>query len=159
MASRLAKVLLSTALLLSTHNVAQAEESPDIELAAEKAGVSPKLLAEAVAVTGYDPETYLCLVGALKCPEEPRGYRTEVRLTYYVLEGRTANGERVHLGGTACSTNWPMGTRFRFPNGEIVTCNDRGYLGNKGWLDVWGRPDLFRAYGPYVTVEVLDADT
>jgi hypothetical protein len=71
------------------------------------------------------------------------------------LPGRTASGEMVHPGGTACSYNWALGTRFRFPHGEVFVCNDRGLLGSRGWLDVWNRPDLQARYGAYVDVEVL----
>lgn len=48
-----------------------------------------------------------------------------------------------------------IGTRFRLPNDEVVTCVDRGRLGSSGWLDLWRRADLAREYGPYAMVEVL----
>lgn len=78
-----------------------------------------------------------------------------VRLTYYVLRGRTFSGEGVHYGGTACSWNFSIGQRFKFKTGDVVTCNDRGLLGSAGWLDVWNRPDLTKTFGNYATVEVL----
>jgi len=101
--------------------------------------------------------SYLCYDGYKKyCMVAPASAQLHrVRLTYYTLTGRTANGEITHSGGTACSWNFSFGTRFRFPNGEVFTCNDRGVLESTGWLDVWARPDLQRQYGSYVNVEVL----
>lgn len=78
-----------------------------------------------------------------------------VRLTYYLESGVTYSGQRTYAGGTACSWNYPIGTRFRFEDGEVVVCNDRGMLGSSGWLDVWRRADIARKYGRYATVEVL----
>lgn len=78
-----------------------------------------------------------------------------VRLTFYVESGRTYSGQQTYAGSTACSWNWPIGTRFRLPNDEVVTCVDRGRLGSSGWLDLWRRADLARDYGPYALVEVL----
>jgi hypothetical protein len=88
--------------------------------------------------------------------QEPASYVMDVRLTYYLLEGRTYSGGHTYPGSAACSTNFALGTRFRLPDGDVVVCNDRGLLGRTGWLDVWGRPDLPRRYGNYVTVEVLE---
>ncbi len=79
-----------------------------------------------------------------------------VRLTFYMEAGRTFSGEQTYPGSTACSWNWNIGQRFRFAEGEIVTCNDRGMLGwAPGWLDVWRQPWLVRKYGPWATVEIL----
>ena len=96
-------------------------------------------------------------------PEQPTyapvvglsGYQQRVRLTYYLLTGVTYSGQYTRAGGTACSWNFRIGQRFQFPHGEIFVCNDRGHLGDSGWLDVWKRPDLQRMYGQYVTVRVL----
>jgi len=61
-----------------------------------------------------------------------------VRLTFYVLPGRMANGELVHKGAAACSRGFPMGTRLELPDGWVVECKDRGLLGQgTGWLDIW----------------------
>ncbi len=90
--------------------------------------------------------------------EQPVVVRARVRLTYYVEAGRTYSGQQTYAGSTACSWNWPIGTRFVFRDGETVVCNDRGMLGSGnpiGWLDLWRRPDLVRKYGDYATVEVL----
>lgn len=87
---------------------------------------------------------------------EPHGYQARVRLTYYTLSGRTASGEGVYMGATACSWNYRIGQRFMFSDGEVVRCNDRGLLGSSGWLDIWNQPWLANKYGPYTTVTVLD---
>ena len=78
-----------------------------------------------------------------------------VRLTYYVEAGVTFSGVRTGYGQTACSWNFPLGSRFRFDDGETFVCTDRGRLGWVGWLDLWRRPDLARAYGNYALVERL----
>lgn len=84
-----------------------------------------------------------------------------VRVTYYVLPGRMANGERVHLGAAACSLGYPMGTRLKFRDGFTVECKDRGWLGwDTGWVDVWapsatwGRLNIARDYGDHTWVTV-----
>lgn len=88
--------------------------------------------------------------------EDPDEVQTfTVRLTYYNLNGFTITGEAVHYGGTACSWNFLLGTRFRLNTGDVFICNDRGLLGSTGWLDLWNRPDLVRLLGDYTTVEVL----
>ena len=78
-----------------------------------------------------------------------------VRLTYYVEAGVTFSGGRTGYGQTACSWNYAIGQRFRFDNGEEFVCTDRGHLGSSGWLDLWRRPDLIRAYGTHALVELL----
>lgn len=78
-----------------------------------------------------------------------------VRITYYQESGRTYSGQQTYAGSTACSWNWPLYTRFLLPDGEVLTCIDRGRLGDLGWLDVWRQPSLVSKYGPYVDVEVL----
>lgn len=85
-----------------------------------------------------------------------------VRVTYYVLPGFMANGERVHMGAAACSYGYPMGTLLEFPDGFVVECKDRGYLGrDRGWVDVWspslawGRRYITGDYGDYTWVTVL----
>jgi len=124
--------------------------------AAEEAGLDARDVQAASQSVGVDPWTYLYSTGELARPTYgPMLAVHRVRLTYYTLSGRTYSGEQVSRGGTACSWNYAIGTRFRFPNGEIVRCNDRGLLGSSGWLDVWNRSDLARLYGAYVNVEVL----
>ena len=97
-----------------------------------------------------------------------QGRQEYVRVTYYVLPGYMANGERVHLGAAACSYGFPMGTRLRLPDGWTVTCKDRGYLGrDTGWIDIWapslawGRRYVTGDYGDYawVTVNPLEEET
>ena len=87
--------------------------------------------------------------------EDVQGYYATVRLTYYLDSGLTYGGGHTYYGSAACSWNFPLGTRFMLPDGEVLVCNDRGRLGATGWLDVYARPDLPRAYGNYVTVLVL----
>lgn len=85
----------------------------------------------------------------------PAGGRTlRVRLTYYVLAGRMANGQFVHHGAAACSSNIRMGSTVVFPGGETVVCKDTGRLGNTGWVDVWQGQALTRRYGDYALVTV-----
>jgi hypothetical protein len=79
----------------------------------------------------------------------------QVRLTYYTEYGVTFSGVRTGPGQTACSSNFPLWSRFRFDNGETFVCTDRGRLGSTGWLDLWRRADLARVYGNYALVEVL----
>lgn len=87
-------------------------------------------------------------------PDTPAPVYATVRLTYYNLTGLTYAQTQTRYGITACSWNFPLYTRFRFDNGEVFVCEDRGMLGSSGWLDLWNRPDIARLYGPYVTVEV-----
>lgn len=146
-------LLLLILILQVAVSKANADEIDDV---ADSVGVDSIDLRGAVNTTGLSPLDYLSQVG-----EDPRHSNTvnklyvRVRLTYYVLRGTTATGEGVHLGGTACSSNFRLQTQFRLPTGETLRCNDRGLLGSTGWLDVWGRPDLIRQLGDYTTVEVL----
>lgn len=156
--------------------IAYADGEPPAETirAALKAGVDPIDLQGAINTTSLDADSYLCATGELQegCPvsrpeqgrilDLPTGTMRQVRLTYYALDGVTYGctigtslcGTRP--GGTACSWNFALGTRFRFPDGEVFVCNDRGSgLGSNGWLDVWRRADLPARYGSYVTVEIL----
>lgn len=87
--------------------------------------------------------------------QQPVGYMARVRVTYYNLIGRTFSGIPLYMGSTACSWNFRIGTKFRFPSGETVTCIDRGLLGASGWLDVWKNPGLAHRYEPYTTVMVI----
>lgn len=155
---RLVLHALAVALVLVTAGVARAESIPEQTItAATEAGLDPVDVQGAANTVGADAWTYLYGTGELQRPVPIVSALAlaRVRLTYYNESGLTASGGRTYPGSTACSYNWRFGTRFRFPNGEIVTCNDRGRLGSSGWLDVYRRPDLARAYGPYVTVEVL----
>lgn len=88
------------------------------------------------------------------------------RVTYYVQSGLMASGLRTHPGAAACSTNLSFYTRLRLPDGRIVTCLDRGLLGNGrpiSWVDIyseslfWGRENIAKVYGEVTTVEVLAA--
>lgn len=84
-----------------------------------------------------------------------------VRVTFYTDSGTTYSGTRTRSVVAACSWNWAIGTRFRFPDGREVVCEDRGQLGSSGWLDIWvpsladGRAGVAQAYGSHVSVEVL----
>ena len=148
----LGAAMMLTAMFTST---AHADIPENVATAADEAGVDPIDLAGAVAATGMEPRAYLCATDGLLCPPVRHGYKATVRLTYYVEGGQTASGGRTYAGSTACSYNFAFGTQFRLPDGEVVTCNDRGMLGASGWLDLWRRPDIAHAYGPYATVEVL----
>jgi len=150
--------------------------SDDVATVADQTGVDAVDLQGAVNTTGTDPTEYAYGTGLLKRPSAVAvsvpsssaagrgggggsgsaggGYSATVRLTYYTLGGVTASGERVHYGGTACSTNWRMGTRFLVA-GEVFVCNDRGILGSSGWLDLWNRRDIASKLGSYATVQVL----
>ena len=134
-----------------------------IAYAAARVGLDPWDLHGALISTGQGADEYLAAAG-LGPPNQPAAVPVptpravslhRVRLTWYGLVGRTASGAYTTAGGTACSTNWSFGTRFRFSNGTTVVCNDRGILGNTGWLDVWQGRALAALYGPYATVEVL----
>lgn len=153
----IAGVVLGAA--LSIHADDGVEPDAETVRLAGEAGVDPIELLGAVNTTGLDPRTYLIVVGELAAPVSPppvaRGYSARVRLTYYVHGGATYGGGHTYIGSAACSWNFALGTRFRLPNGEVVTCNDRGLLGSSGWLDLFNRPDLARAYGPFATLEVL----
>jgi hypothetical protein len=91
------------------------------------------------------------------------GLRQEyVRVTFYVLPGRMADEAIVHPGAAACSAWIPMGTQLEFPDGYVVTCEDRGH-GDwywPAWVDVWapsmawGRENVEACYGPYAWVTV-----
>lgn len=119
--------------------------------------------------------TYLFILAAVAYCSKPahaqeehgRPELIEVRLTWYAEAGVTYGGyDWTHAGGAACSWNLPLGTRLRLENGEEFVCNDRGRLGDQGWLDFWRRPDLPRTlgeprwgasgWGYYATVEVLE---
>jgi hypothetical protein len=135
-----------------------AQEIPDETVsAATDAGVDPVDLQGASNTTGLAPRDYLCQVGEGPCPDPPmpRGYPARVRLTHYVEYGVTYGGGHPYDGSTACSWNWPLYTTFVFPDGETFVCNDRGLLGNTGWLDLWRRPDVVRRFGPFTTVQVI----
>lgn len=148
---------LAVVVLLATAGAARAESVTEqtVEAAAE-AGLDPVAVQGAANSVGVDARTYLFGTGELQRPQ-PATAVHRVRLTYYNEAGVTYSGGRTYPGSTACSWNYRLGTRFRFPNGEVFTCNDRGRLGDAGWLDLFRRPDLARAYGPYVAVEVLPA--
>ncbi len=150
--------VLGAAMVLTTMtaSLARADEIPEnVITAADEAGVSPIDLAGAVNTTGLEPRVYECLVDGLLCPSLAHGYQARVRLTYYVEAGRTASGGSTYAGSTACSSNFRFGTRFRLPDGEVVTCNDRGMLGASGWLDIWRNKAVVDRYGSWATVEVL----
>jgi hypothetical protein len=162
---------LATALQMAPQTaMAEQDPTPDTIAVAEEAGVDAYDLQGAVNTTGLEPREYAYQAGLLARPQPlqsvqqtggvpatgRRGNTVYARITYYTLGGSTANNERVHLGGTACSSEYPFGTRFRLPDGSVVTCNDRGRIeshpGNDVWLDVWGRPDLRSQSGVPVVV-------
>ena len=145
-------VSAATLLMIATSSMAHAADEADtpdeIQQSVELEGALNTLHA-----AGYDVDaaTYL----ASQKPAAIAARTVRVRLTYYVEYGVTASGGHPYAGSTACSWNFAIGTRFRLPDGEVFTCNDRGLLGSSGWLDLWRRPDLARAYGPYASVEVM----
>jgi len=154
------RLVVSTALVVSlTTTSASAEngdDTNDVAAIAAEANVSAVDLQGALnslMSAGYDVDaaTYL----ASEKPVAVATRTVRVRLTFYVEYGVTASGGHPYAGSTACSWNFAIGTRFRLPDGETFICNDRGLLGSSGWLDLWRRPDLVRAYGPYAAAEVL----
>ncbi len=82
-----------------------------------------------------------------------------VRVTWYGPTGFPMySGDMPYEGAAACSWNLPLGTQIRLPDGAVVTCLDRGYLGPnhvdlfaptaaQGW-------SLIRRYGDWAWVEV-----
>lgn len=86
-----------------------------------------------------------------------------VRVTFYVEPGRMADGAMVHRDAAACSSWLPFGTQLMFPDGYVVTCEDRGH-GDRywhSWVDVWspsyawGRENVNAAYGDYTWVQII----
>jgi len=146
--------LIAGPLAMQAHS--QEIEIPETTQAlADTHGLDAIELHGAAITTGLDAYTYLVMIGTIPPPRMSSLALHRVRLTYYNESGLTASGGRTYPGSTACSYNFAFGTRFRFPNGEVFTCNDRGHLGSVGWLDLFRRPDLAIRYGPYVTVEIL----
>lgn len=95
--------------------------------------------------------------------EEVTPRQEYVRVTFYDLPGRMADGQMVHDGAAACSAWLPMGTVLEFPDGRQVVCQDRGH-GDwywRGWVDVWtpnyaaGVVGVERAYGLYSWVSIV----
>jgi hypothetical protein len=86
-----------------------------------------------------------------------------VRVTFYTLSGVMADAQPVHKGAAACANYMPLGTRLRFNDGYVVTCEDRGFGGSiwDGWVDIWapsrawGAANVTDAYGDYTWVDVL----
>lgn len=158
------------AMLLAVAFVAPARAQVEVdEQTAElagKVGIDPVDLLGAADTSGTTPFDYLVGTGVLERPglavadRRPASRIALVRLTTYLFDGFTYNGERPYLGSTACSTNFAIGTRFRLPDGEVYRCNDRGGgLGSVGWLDLWRASgtvnEYTRRYGFRVPVEVL----
>lgn len=112
-------------------------------------GVSAAVLVVVLLIAG------IVLAGTAHAEE---GTRQEfVRVTYYTLPGRMADGNLVHEGAAACSRWIPMGTVLEFPDGRQVVCQDRGH-GDwywRGWVDVYGDSSVNRVYGDYTWVLVL----
>lgn len=167
----MAKTVLAVFSLLSITTApafADSDAIPDeVHIVADERGIDPVDLWGAMISTNiWNPRDYLCVVGEGPCngqftpvaktdqtPVPKSGPRVWVRLTYYTMNtGVTANGGHVYNGSTACSYNFAFGTRFELPDGSVVTCNDRGQLGDTGWLDVFGRPDIGRLGAGYVTI-------
>jgi hypothetical protein len=146
--SCLAGVLMAIAIVATSGGpVAHADDEVDMGAGADLTGVDGS--GESVG-TSTDSAVPDLTVGSSRAQQPVR-----VRLTYYVAGGITFSGVRTGYGQTACSWNFPLWSRFRFANGETFVCTDRGHLGSSGWLDLWRRPDLARAYGGYATVELL----
>ena len=80
-----------------------------------------------------------------------------VVVTHYADTGVTYSGSYTRPGVAACSWNLPLGTLVRFQDGREYRCEDRGQLGDVGWLDLWvGDVALARQLGRYTaTVEVI----
>ncbi len=159
----MANILTAALMLFSVHHTAFADDTTSIPenvlTAADEAHVDPVDLVAALDSQGLtDPYAYLRGTGEL--PQTiPKGYSARVRVTYYNLTGRTYSGIPLYPGSTACSWDYAIGTKFQFPDGEIVTCIDRGLLGSgkpMGWLDVWQNPGLAHKYEPSTIVTVLN---
>ncbi len=95
-------------------------------------------------------------------PKQPD--QLDVRVTFYTLRGTMASGTWTHKDAAACSKWMPFGTQLRFPDGYVVTCEDRGHgdwYWPDGWIDVWaesnewGLRNVERDYGLWTTVRVI----
>jgi 3D (Asp-Asp-Asp) domain-containing protein len=60
-----------------------------------------------------------------------------VTVTHYAINGTTYGGTQTHAGVVACSWNIPLWSTVIFPDGRTYVCEDRGQLGNSGWIDIW----------------------
>jgi hypothetical protein len=99
---------------------------------------------------------------------EDEGYKTvTVRVTFYTLRGCMASSNKAcnytHSYAAACSRHYPFGTQLRFPDGYVVTCEDRGH-GDwywSEWVDIWaptytwGINNVEANYGIYTTVSII----
>jgi hypothetical protein len=162
---RLKLIVFGLLLMLSaatqTVSAQSIESDEDLANLASRANVTIENLKGAAFSTGLTGRQYLESVGEIDRPapevadDHVRGYLLRVRLTYYTYNsGVTYSGQKTYIGSAACSWNIPLGARVRLPNGPTLVCNDRGLLGSTGWIDVYGQPDLVRAYGDYATVEI-----
>ena len=100
-----------------------------------------------VSVAQADDDTTLLLV---------------MRATYYVdAEQPTYSGVWPARGVAACSWNIPIGTKLRLTvDGRMVTCLDRGRLGDTGWVDIFVPNrregiEIAKTYGGWTLVEVV----
>lgn len=80
-----------------------------------------------------------------------------VVVTHYADSGVTYSGGQTRPGVAACSWNIPMFSTVFFADGRSYRCEDRGQLGNSGWIDLWvGDVATARQMGRYTaTVEVV----
>jgi len=149
-------VSAATLLMIATSSMAHAADEADVADLIQQS-IEIEGAVNTLRDAGYDVDaaTYVASEKKPVATAAAASRTVRVRLTYYVEYGVTASGGHPYAGSTACSWNFPFGTRFRLPDGEVFTCNDRGLLGSSGWLDLWRRPDLARAYGPYATAEVV----
>jgi len=145
-----AATLLMVATTSMAHAADEADTPDEIQQSVELEGALNTLHA-----AGYDVDAAAYLASEKPVAAAVATRTVRVRLTYYVEYGVTASGGHPYAGSTACSWNFAIGTRFRLPDGEVFTCNDRGLLGSSGWLDLWRAASTVAKYGPYATAEVI----
>ena len=87
-----------------------------------------------------------------------------VRVTTYLPTGSPmASGLWPFEGAAACSWNFPMGTVLELHDGLVITCLDRGDLGNGvpySWVDIFlptlaQASEVFWRYGGWSTARVV----
>ncbi|HYY88176.1 MAG TPA: hypothetical protein VFA49_05220 [Chloroflexota bacterium] len=138
-----------------------AGEPPDVpastRVLAEQSGVDAAQLQARANAAGQPARAVLLRDGLLQphMATATRGYYLDVRVTYYTLQGRMANGRTAHWGAAACSSDIPMGSVIRFVDGVQVACEDTGDLGSSGHVDVWGDADAPHRYGERTRVTIV----
>lgn len=104
--------------------------------------------------------TLLCGILLADIRTQSPVYDTQVRLTYYTLQGITRYGGEARLGVAACGASIAPLSVIEFEDGMRVVCEDSGYLLPNG-VDVWvpsyseGNA-LINRYGEYPLVRVYD---